>query len=58
VIHLSSILHDVCAFITQYHFHINIKAKSKPTSAGELKNKKRFNKKATRRWLFKTQTSD
>jgi hypothetical protein len=26
------------AFITQYHFHTNIKAKSKPTSAGEIKN--------------------
>jgi len=30
-------VHDICAFITQYHFYINIKAKSKPTSAGELK---------------------
>ncbi len=38
--HLSSILHDICALITQYHFHINIKAKSKPTSTGEIKIQK------------------
>jgi len=61
VIHLSSIVHDICAFITQYHFHINIKAKSKPTSTGEIKiqkQKRRFNKKSHPKVAFKTLTSD
>jgi hypothetical protein len=37
--HLSSILHHNCAKNTQILFHSNIKAKSKPSPAGEIKIK-------------------